>query len=212
MPSANEATPAPCDWEGTAPLLLSANLDAQSERVYQEHLDMGCNTCQIELEQAREVNAAFDLAHAAAQPSAPPAHVKQRLLERVRPAGEEENWRAWTPQINPNSEAGLHTRPADDGDWQATDIAGIFARALRVDEERRLVTMMVRMDPGTEYPAHRHAATEECYVISGDLRVGERVLHAGDFQYADAGSLHGPQSTESGCTLLLISSQDDVRI
>lgn len=212
MPSVNQATPPTCAWEGTASVQLAANLSVEREREYMEHVGAGCEACALELEEAREVLAAFDLARATGSPSAPPADLKRRLLERVRSTEEQETWQTWTPQTNPASEAGLHTRPAADGDWEATDIAGIFARALRVDEERRLVTMMVRMDPGTEYPAHRHAATEECYVVSGDLHVGERVLRAGDFQYADAGSLHGPQSTESGCTLLLVSSQDDVRI
>ncbi len=69
--------------------------------------------------------------------------------------------------------------------------------------------MMVRMEPGASYPAHRHGGAEECFVISGDLRTGAVHLRAGDWQRADAGSRHPVQSTDGGCVLLLVSSLDD---
>jgi len=72
--------------------------------------------------------------------------------------------------------------------------------------------MMVRMAAGTSWPAHIHAGPEECYVLAGDLRVGELHMHAGDFQRAEAGSRHGVQSTEGGCTLLLVSSLHDTLV
>jgi anti-sigma factor ChrR (cupin superfamily) len=65
------------------------------------------------------------------------------------------------------------------------------------------------MDRGTSYPPHRHADVEECYVLQGDLRVAGRVLRAGDYQRADRDSVHGVQSTENGCLLLIVSSTDD---
>lgn len=93
--------------------------------------------------------------------------------------------------------------------FERTGIEGIEAKTLFVDAARRRVSMMVRMAPGTSYPAHRHAAVEECFVVSGDIRVGERVLRAGDYQVAAEDSIHGVQSTEHGCVLFIVSSQDD---
>jgi anti-sigma factor ChrR (cupin superfamily) len=69
--------------------------------------------------------------------------------------------------------------------------------------------MLVRMDPGSSYPGHLHAGVEECFVLEGELRVGEEVLRRGDYQRADEGSEHGIQWTEKGCLLLIVSSQDD---
>jgi anti-sigma factor ChrR (cupin superfamily) len=69
--------------------------------------------------------------------------------------------------------------------------------------------MMIRMAPGTSYPRHRHAAREECFVLQGELRVGDKQLRTGDFQVADRDSIHDVQSTETGCVLLIVSSQDD---
>jgi anti-sigma factor ChrR (cupin superfamily) len=70
--------------------------------------------------------------------------------------------------------------------------------------------MLVRMAAGTSYPGHRHARAEECLVVQGDLHVGDDlVMHAGDFQRAEPGSVHVPQWTERGCLLLVTSSVDD---
>ena len=69
--------------------------------------------------------------------------------------------------------------------------------------------MLVRVAPGTVYPPHEHTGAEECYVIEGDLRVEGRVLRAGDYQYAPAGSSHAEQTTEGGCLLLIGASLAD---
>lgn len=119
-------------------------------------------------------------------------------------------WRRWREERPPGSAPRLATVRSSSADWEPTSIPGIRTRRLAVDAERRSVTMMVEMAPGTRYPAHRHGGAEECFVLSGDLRIGEEeVLAAGDYQRADAGSFHPVQSTDGGCTLLLVSSQDD---
>jgi quercetin dioxygenase-like cupin family protein len=74
------------------------------------------------------------------------------------------------------------------------------------------MTAMFRMEPGTSYPQHIHAGAEECYVLEGDLHVGDMVLHAGDYQRAEAGSHHGYQSTETGCVLLVTCALNDEHI
>lgn len=96
-----------------------------------------------------------------------------------------------------------------DGAFEPTAIPGIEARRLYVDEKGRRTTMLVRMAPGTSYPAHRHGGFEECFVLSGDLRVGETVMKAGDYQYCHESTIHVDQSTEKGCLLFLVSSLDD---
>ena len=63
--------------------------------------------------------------------------------------------------------------------------------------------------PAPATPPHRHYDIEECFVLDGDLRLDDSVLHAGDYQRAEAGSVHGVQWTEGGCTLLIISSTQD---
>ena len=135
----------------------------------------------------------------------PPASLKQRLLDQVR--NRAQVWKEWK---GPGATAeGLRIVRAAEGRWQPIAVSGVQVKQLSVDTERRYVTMLVRMEPGTSYPCHRHAGLEECYVLEGDLRVGETVLTAGDYQRADAASLHGVQSTSKGCLLLIVSSQND---
>jgi len=93
--------------------------------------------------------------------------------------------------------------------FEPTAIAGITTRRLAVDVPNRRITMLVRMEAGTSYPAHRHGGPEECFVVAGDLLVGTVAMHAGDFQRAEAGTVHPVQSTRGGCLLLITSSMDD---
>jgi len=113
-------------------------------------------------------------------------------------------WNRW-----PATDAKFFTLASSENDWQDTTVEGIRARVLRVDEDRDEVTMLVRMDPGTSYPSHRHGGDEQCYVLQGDLQVEDQLMQAGDYQFAPAGSIHGVQSTKQGCTLLLVSSRSD---
>lgn len=146
-----------------------------------------------------------------AVPIEPPAALRAKVLQRVRdeaaasPDAGMQVWKRWSG----NDPARLHTVPLGEGAWEPTAVAGVDVRRLYVDVARDEVTMMVRMAAGTAYPPHRHRGPEQCLVLSGDLRVGDRMLSEGDFQYAPAETLHGVQSTESGCTLLIISSMHD---
>ena len=115
-------------------------------------------------------------------------------------------WKQW--QGGPSSENWIRT--AQDGEFEPTDIEGISVRRLFVDETADRVTMLVRMAPGTAYPAHRHGGAEECYVLAGDLSIGtEATLRTGDYQRMDEGSVHAVQSTRGGCLLLIASSRAD---
>src|SRR4029077_15255305 len=94
--------------------------------------------------------------------------------------------------------------------FEPTSIEGIDVRRLFVDEGADRVTMLIRMAPGTAYPAHRHGGVEECFVLEGDLEIGEEFeMNAGDYQRMDGGSAHPLQSTRGGCLLLLSSSRHD---
>lgn len=197
-----------------------------------EHLHDGCPTCADEQARVREAVAAMDaawlsareplpmpdpalraelFARLAAQPIAPAA-VPAATVEGLRSKVQAERERPWRrARENPGRQlgSGLSWVPAGDAGFEPTAIAGIDVKVLSVDAQRRCVTMLVRMAAGTSYPPHRHAAREECYVISGEVEVGGRTLHAGDYQVAEKDCVHGVQSTRTGCELLIVSSQDD---
>lgn len=115
-------------------------------------------------------------------------------------------WRHWNDS---DVASQLFTLRADGSDWEATGVEGVWVRRLFADQQSQRMTALFRMEPGASYPQHTHAGAEECYVLQGDLHVGDLVLHAGDYQRAAEGSKHGIQSTEGGCLLLVTSSLHD---
>lgn len=121
-------------------------------------------------------------------------------------AGVRQVWKQWTAQ---SLNAELFVARASECEWQETGAPGVRVRRLFVDAPRDQFTAIVRMDAGTSYPRHIHNGAEECLVLEGELRVGETVLRAGDYQRAPAGSRHGVQSTDTGCLLLIVSSLSD---
>lgn len=156
------------------------------------------------------------------KPVAPPAALKAHVLAAIAaeaagttPARDRgtppsppgvQVWKKWSA---PASRPELYLQRAQEGKWEATAVPGVEVKKLFVDQSRSYATMLVRMAPGTSYPGHRHAGFEECYVLQGDLHVGDTVLHAGDYQRAEGGSTHGIQSTQGGCLLFIVSSLED---
>jgi anti-sigma factor ChrR (cupin superfamily) len=198
-------------------------LTAGESEPYLAHL-ADCAECRAEFEESERIVAEIDCAVAQSDlvhgvAAAPSEALRASLLERVAVESEravqlDRMWQRWsaTPPPGASTEGlgvGLYAVEADGGEWEPVGIEGIAVKRLSSDAVRRNVTMLVRMAPGTAYPRHRHGGDEQCFVVSGDLRVGERRLRAGDFQMALAGSIHATQATDGGCVLFIISSQDD---
>ena len=102
-----------------------------------------------------------------------------------------------------------HTITAAEGAWVETPIPGLKMKVLAIDRVRDRVTMLIRGEPGTRYPAHRHSGPEECYVISGSLNVEGHLLRAGDFHHAEGDSDHAVLWTEEGVEVLLVAAASD---
>jgi quercetin dioxygenase-like cupin family protein len=86
---------------------------------------------------------------------------------------------------------------------------GIHVKILATNSEKDSVTMLVRLDPGTDYPGHTHAGIEELHLLHGILKVDDRTLYPGDFIHAEAGSVDHRVWSESGCTCFLVTSTKD---
>lgn len=120
----------------------------------------------------------------------PPARIRQALLAKVA--------------VRPN-----YTIAADEGDWRDIGLPGIRAKILALDQARDIVTLLIRAEPGARYPAHHHSAPEECYILSGSVTIGGRVLRAGDFHHAEGDTDHGEIRTDEGAEVLLVASATD---
>lgn len=69
------------------------------------------------------------------------------------------------------------------------------------------VMLQLTMKPGSSIPAHVHEGVAEVlHVVEGEF-INEGKRHAPETSlHAKAGTLHGPHSTESGCTILVLWS------
>ena len=172
--------------------LLQAAEAAEVER----HIRSGCSFCANELANLQEAAALIGTTVA----TAPPPGLRERVLN----IGSPQVWKQWDAGPRPD----LHAVRSTEGEWQ-TVRPGVHAKQLYVDRERDQVTMLVRMDPGASYVPHRHKSPEQCFVLEGDIRDGDDVFYAGDFQCKETGSTHGAQTTEQGCLVLIVSSMGD---
>lgn len=93
-------------------------------------------------------------------------------------------------------------------EWEET-APGIHVKILARNAENDRVSMLVRLDPGTDYPGHRHAGIEELHLLHGILQVDDRTLYPGDFIHSEAGSVDHRVWSETGCTCFLLTSTED---
>ena len=96
----------------------------------------------------------------------------------------------------------------DKPEWEQA-APGIHVKILARNAEIDSVSMLVRLDPGTDYPAHRHAGIEELHLLHGILKVDDRTLYPGDFIHAEAGTVDHRVWSETGCTCFLMTSTED---
>ena len=92
-------------------------------------------------------------------------------------------------------------------DWRSTRHRGIFIHVLRRDNETNDATVLIRMQPGSAYPAHRHVGVEEVLILQGGYRDSKGSHCAGDYVVNDAGSAHHPVALEGteDCIMLAIA-------
>jgi anti-sigma factor ChrR (cupin superfamily) len=157
-------------------------LDPGAARAFEQHLE-ACPVCEAELRAFQETAAALPLA---LPESAPPPALRQKLLggkDRVVRAGA--------------------------GDWTPTGFEGVEVKELFVHPAKDEVTMLVRMSPGAAYPAHHYAGHEQCYVLEGELRIGDLVLRAGDYSCAPPDTTHAPPASPLGYLLLIVANRHD---
>lgn len=178
-----------------APLYALGGLSAVEKTSFEQHLE-ACAACAEELRSHREIAAAVG----ASAPATPPAHLRSKLMERVRR----------TPRTPGTvlQQAGLLVARPEELPWRTLS-QGVDFKLLYRDKERSYNTCLVRMLPGTHYPSHRHAEAEEIFLLSGDLHLGDEVMYAGDYCRADSQSIHGETFTNGGCLFLQMASSHD---
>ena len=171
--------------EQAALFALGALLPEDASR-FRQRLEAGCSFCQSELQEFERVVAALPLS---VPEISPPSNLRERMLDRIGAAR----------QAGSDAAAGQGIiLRAGDSDWEQSPVPGVQMRDLLEQK-----TMLVRMAPKTWYPAHDHAADEQCLILEGSLSTAGVTAYTGDFTYMPAGSSHPPLYSEDGCLLLV---------
>jgi anti-sigma factor ChrR (cupin superfamily) len=168
-------------------------LDAKDARAIEAHL-ASCPHCRRELERLQPAVDAL-----VAWPTdvlRPPRSLQGRLALRI---AEETGKQPVMPAARQWSE------PA----WEEV-APGISCKLLATDTEKHVVSMLVRLAPGTEYPPHTHAGVEELHLLDGELWIDERKLYPGDYNRAEPSTGDKRVWSETGCTCVLITSTKDI--
>jgi|GEM_PF-3419649 len=139
------------------------------------------------------------LALAAKDAAAPSVKVKQGLLARIRAE------RNRAPQVKAAAvPAGWRFESARTAAGWLQTFPGVRFKELSVDAKRDVAMLLVELAPGASFPDHPHeTGMEEGIVISGDVTSGGRLLLAGDYYRAEAGTEHTDVMSPSGCVALL---------
>jgi quercetin dioxygenase-like cupin family protein len=153
-----------------------------------------CKDCQKEIETLRPIVGAF--VGWSTDVLRPAESLWGRLAQRI---ANETGTQPFTPSLEVPTKA----------EWEEA-APGIHVKILARDVEKDSVSMLVRLDPGVDYPGHTHKGIEELHLLHGVLKVDDRTLYPGDFIHAEAGSVDHRVWSETGCTCFLTTSTKDV--
>jgi anti-sigma factor ChrR (cupin superfamily) len=111
-------------------------------------------------------------------------------------------------------DAGLPFAPPPASGWREPEweevAPGISCKLLSADAGNRMISMLVRLAPGGEYPPHSHAGVEELHLLDGELWIDDRKLYPGDYNRGEPGTADSRVWSETGCTCVLVTSFRDI--
>lgn len=173
-------------------------LDSAGRDAFEALLAAGDPVAVVEAESAMST---VEAVVAAAPEYRPRPHVKSRLMAAAT---------ASKPKGFVEALEGVTVLRQGDGKWRQTGYPGVTFQILHLDKETRMSTSILKLEAGAVYPPHHHTAVEQCLVLSGDVRFGNKLhIYAGDFEKAENGTDHESLTSDTGCELLIISCLDD---
>ncbi|HVY70175.1 MAG TPA: cupin domain-containing protein [Verrucomicrobiae bacterium] len=191
-----------------AALNAAGAIDGEDAREFAQLL---ADRARLEAEISAFNNATARAAEALPVTATPSASVKERLMQRVgaaAPGGDK--MAVFKRLLPPVADGFFNIRDTGDKGWLPLPVRGAFVKLLSFDEAQGYAIVLGKLDPGASYPAHNHHSGEDLFMLTGDLHIGGEKLTAGDFHHAAAGSSHGINYSEQGCTLLAVLSGRDL--
>ena len=126
------------------------------------------------------------------------------LWRRVAQKIGEQGWSAFEREVGVTS-------AWTDLEWEQAG-PGISCKVLSADLVSDRICLLVRLEPGAEYPRHTHVGVEECHLLDGELWIDDLKLCPGDFNRAEPGTTDSRVWSETGCTCVVITSRGDLLV
>jgi len=136
----------------------------------------------------------------------PPPGLKARLLQKIS----EKTQKRTEPA--PGPAPFTYMEKAAEGPWHPLSVPGASVKLLSMDNSKGYAVALGKLDAGSRYPVHTHKNAEDVFILSGDLTINGRSLHAGDFHRAEAGTVHDENFSQNGCTILIVISLEDLQM
>jgi anti-sigma factor ChrR (cupin superfamily) len=111
-------------------------------------------------------------------------------------------------KLAPTPNGSTYVKP-DDLEWKPTKHKGIRIKALYENAESGELTCLLKWEPGTTLPFHRHPEIEQSFVLEGSFYDHDGIARAGEFTWRKPGSLHETRSDE-GCVILAVYRKPNV--
>lgn len=138
----------------------------------------------------------------------PPAALKSRLMERIAREPQDPFAAASLPGFCRVKE-GVSLVSTREADWTQAPLPGVEFKVVHQNKETGYTTRLLRLAAGAGYPPHKHAGTEEIFVLSGTVLINGRTLGAGDYCRSEPGTFEEGTYTPTGATALVISCDQD---
>ena len=110
--------------------------------------------------------------------------------------------------LEPTPGGSVYLKPAE-MEWKPSQFEGIEIKVLYEDKARGEMTCLLRWQPGTTLPFHKHPEIEQTYVISGSFSDHDGIARAGEFVWRKPQSMHETHSAE-GCVILAIYRKPNI--
>lgn len=111
-------------------------------------------------------------------------------------------------KMNPTPNGSTYIKP-DAMEWKPSQFEGIEIKVLYENKEVGEMTCLLRWQPGTTLPFHKHPEIEQSWVISGSFSDHDGIARAGEYVWRTAGSMHETHSAE-GCVILAIYRKPNI--
>lgn len=108
-------------------------------------------------------------------------------------------------RVNAPAPIGTYTVKDSKADWEPF-AEGIERRVVLPDAGEGVETALYKLEPGARFTTHSHTHQESCWVVDGDVLVGDHLVQQGDMHVAEPGYDH-PEIVARTSALLLIRSQ-----